>query len=110
MMTPRALRAKICKLDAQQPTTTSFELALEKIGVWKRSRVWYSTQKEHWLGWLREYNGPGYYDRKRWERTAEFVYNHIVCSPMVLWLGEASGVSAAKVRAAKKAALAAKPN
>ena len=25
--------------------------------------VWYPNQKEHWLGWLREYDGPGAYDR-----------------------------------------------
>ena len=23
-------------------------------------RKWYRTQKERWLGWLREYDGPGY--------------------------------------------------
>ena len=25
---------------------------------------WYKTQKEHWLGWLREYHGPGCYGRQ----------------------------------------------
>ena len=109
-MTARALRAKITELPAQPPITTAFESALEKVSTWNRKKVWYSSQKEHWLGWLGAYEGPGFYNRKVWERTAEFAYNHIVCSPMVLWLGEASGVSAAKVRAAKKAALAAKPN
>jgi len=55
------------------------------------------------------YGGPGYYERKNWNRDAEFVYNHIVCPPMVLWLGEASGISPILVRKAKKAALSAKP-
>lgn len=27
-------------------------------------RAWYDTQKEHWLGWLADYDGPGYYGRQ----------------------------------------------
>ena len=54
--------------------------------------VWYRTQKEHWLGWLGEYHGPGAYGRApSEERDARFVYNHIVCPEMLLWLIEASG-------------------
>jgi hypothetical protein len=66
-------------------------------------RVWYTSppQKEHWLGWLREYDGPGAYSRQNADRSAELVYNHIVCPPMVLWLGEASGVPKSKVAEAK---------
>jgi hypothetical protein len=82
-----------------------FEQDLRKLGVWGTTTIWYSTQKQHWLGWLKEYNGPGYYERKDWNRDAEFVYNHIVCPPMVLWLGEASGVPPIVVRRATKAAL-----
>jgi hypothetical protein len=33
----------------------------------KIKKAWYRTQKEHWLGWLREYNGPGYYSRQTCE-------------------------------------------
>ena len=66
---------------------------------------WYHSQKEHWLGWLSEYRGPGAYGRKNGNRSAEFVYNHIVCPPMVLWLGEALGVSKERVAKAKSAAL-----
>lgn len=33
-----------------------------------------------------------YYGRKEKHPSAEFAYNHIICPPMVLWLGEASGV------------------
>jgi len=109
-MTPRALRRWLFKLPATPPITTAFEGALEDVSTWNRKNVWYSSQKEHWLGWLGGYEGPGFYNRKDWDRTAEYAYNHIVCPPMVLWLGEASGVPAAKVRAAKRAALAAKPS
>ncbi len=63
--------------------------------------------KEHWLGWLSEYDGPGAYGRKSWKgRSAEFVYNHIGCPPMLLWLAEAAGVPKTKVLAAKRSALA----
>jgi hypothetical protein len=108
-MTRRTLASKIAKLPATLPITTAFERELRKLRTWGTTSVWYSTQKEHWLGWLKGYGGPGYYERKNWNRDAEFVYNHIVCPPMVLWLGEASGISPILVRKAKKAALSAKP-
>jgi len=54
-------------------------------------RVWYTTQKEHWLGWLHEYDGPGAYGRiPGKQRDAKFAYNHIVEPKMLLWLIEAS--------------------
>ncbi len=108
-MTPRTLASKIAKLPATPPITIAFERELRKLRTWGTTPVWCSTQKEHWLGWLKGYGGPGYYERKNWNRDAEFVYNHIVCPPMVLWLGEASGISQILVRKAKKAALSAKP-
>ena len=65
------------------------------------SNAWYSSQKEHWLGWLGDYSGPGAYGRANWEnRTAEFVYNHIQCAPMLVWLAEALGVPSGKLIAA----------
>lgn len=49
---------------------------------------WYTTQKQHWLGWLSHYHGPGAYGRKPGlpKRAARFASNHIVCAPMLLWL------------------------
>ena len=49
-------------------------------------RVWYKTQKEHWLGWLGGYNGPGFYKRKNWKRDARFAYNHVVCPELLMYL------------------------
>jgi hypothetical protein len=64
-------------------------------------RVWYRTQKEHWIGWLEQYDGPGAYGRKIGiKRDARFAYNHIVCPPMLLWLAQASAVPSDLVRAA----------
>lgn len=67
------------------------------------ARKWYRTQKEHWLGWLSEYNGPGAYKRKVTAgRDARFAYNHIVEPKMLVYLAEASGVPQAQAVAARE--------
>ena len=69
---------------------------------------WYTTQKEHWLGWLGEYHGPGAYGRKSdAKRDARYAYNHIVESKMLLWLIEASGVRNGLVISARRACMGA---
>lgn len=66
---------------------------------------WYKTQKQHWLGWLGEYHGPGAYGRKTdKKRDAAYAYNHIVESKMLLWLMEAAGVQTELVEKARRAA------
>src|SRR5438105_14184772 len=107
-MTPLELATKIRKLRAQVPLTAEFEGLLIRRHIWDGTRVWYTSQKEHWLGWLGEYRGPGYYGRKNFQRSAEFAYNHIVCPPMLLWLCEASGVSKLRIEKARRAASSAK--
>lgn len=63
---------------------------------------WYKTQKEHWLGWLKEYHGPGAYGRKgASRRDARFAYNHIVEYRMLLWIIETAGVEPKLVKKAK---------
>jgi hypothetical protein len=106
-MTPRSLLRKIKKLRVKAPITASYGRALIARGVSTDEGVWYASQKEHWLGWLSEYDGPGAYGRKSWKgRSAEFAYNHIGCPPMLLWLAEAAGVSKTRVLTAKRSALA----
>jgi hypothetical protein len=69
----------------------------------RRTKVWYESQKEHWIGWLFNYNSPGAYGRKVTSgRDAEFVYNHIVCPGLLTYLADASGVSRSLVRQAKR--------
>lgn len=64
-------------------------------------KKWYRTQKEHWIGWLGEYDGPGAYGRKSGIRhDARFVYNHVVEPKMLLWLAQASGARSELVRVA----------
>jgi hypothetical protein len=54
----------------------------------------YKNQKDHWLRWLGDYDGPGFYERKTHSgRDAKYIYNHIMCSPMLLYLPEVLGVS-----------------
>jgi hypothetical protein len=92
-MTPKALRTKINKLQIAAPVTESYGKTLAVLEIWGNKEVWYSSQKEHWMQWLLEYDGPGYYGRKSWEgRTAEFVYSHIGNPSMLLWLAEAAGI------------------
>ena len=70
--------------------------------------VWYWRQKEHWLGWLADYDGPGAYGRKAHSgRSAAFVYNHVMNPAMVFWLGEGAGVQRELVEQAAAACLAA---
>src|SRR5437764_6090445 len=68
------------------------------------TQKWYTTQKQHWLGWLGEYHGAGAYGRKLGKsRDAEFAYNHIVEPKMLLWLINAAGVKPGLIRAAQQA-------
>src|SRR5689334_23136726 len=71
---------------------------------------WWSTDhhpnKKHWLDWLEEYGGAGYYNRRRpsAQRGAMFIYNHLHCPPMLSWLAEQAQVPGKVLEAACKAA------
>lgn len=85
------LRRAIQKLPADKPV--------------KQPGVWYLTQKEHWLAWLRYYNTEGAYGRiPGLNRDARYAYNHVVCPPMLLWLASAAGVKTSRILAAKREA------
>ncbi|WOJ88322.1 hypothetical protein RZS28_10760 [Methylocapsa polymorpha] len=106
-MTPKELMLLIESLSPSGPVTDSLTEALAARSK-RPKKAWYRHQKEHWLGWLSEYDGPGAYDRKVYQgRTADFVYNHIMCPPMILWLGEGVGAPKAIVEEAANACLAA---
>ena len=108
--TPQALRRVVARLSPESPITDRFSrqwrsLADRDGGQQERRRVWYKTQHEHWLGWLNGWRGPGAYSRKDWNRSAEFVYDHIVNPQMLVYLAEAAGVNRESVTVAVKAAL-----
>lgn len=69
-----------------------------------RPGIWYRTQKEHWLGWLGDYDGPGAYGRKNWNHDAKFAYNHVVCPDLLLYLIRAIPVEPELLAAGEKAA------
>jgi hypothetical protein len=70
------------------------------------SRVWYKTQKDHWIGWLKGYYGPSAYGRKgEKERDARFAYNHVVNPEMLLWIISASKIKPKLAKAAWRASL-----
>lgn len=108
-LSPRTLLLIIQDLPVFPPVTVAFERSLSKQGTWSKERAWYRSQKEHWLGRLEEYEGTGYHGRKNWLRTAEFIYNHLVCPPMVLWVAEVAGIPRQTLRKAVRAALSAAP-
>jgi hypothetical protein len=106
-MTPRELRRLLSTLDAGGAVADSLETAL--AGPAPRD-TWYRTQKEHLLGWLDEYDGPGFYGRSDWKRSAEFIFNHFQCAPGLLWIAEAAGAPYALLVKARRAAIAAPKN
>ncbi len=109
-MTPQQLKNKIKLLKLPARVTTQFITSLASIEMWDydREAKKYVNQQEHWVGWLSQYSGPGAYGRKGGvNRDAQFSYNHIACPPMLLWLGEASGISKPVLQLAVKDALSA---
>lgn len=106
-MTIRELRDHVAQLSPEAKISDSFER--RRRPDTKGPKVWYRTQQEHLLGWLDGYDGPGAYGRRRWDRDARFVYNHFQCPQGLLWLAEAAGVAAAKIREANEAVLSAPP-
>ena len=70
-MSPNELLQRITKMRANPSTMRLFERALSKRGYWSGSS--YASQKQHWIAWLSEYNGPGYYGPTDWKRSAEFI-------------------------------------
>lgn len=85
------LRALVESLPAAQPVTDQFERD-------HPASTRYKDQREHLLGWLGEYNGPGAYGRKNPSTSGKHFYNHFRCAPGLLWLAEALGETEATLR------------
>lgn len=86
---------RLVELKIPVPLTEKYEKTHRKRRQLQKE-VWYTSQGEHWQGWLYGYKGPGAYNRKNHHRTAEFVYNHIMCPPMFIWLAETAGIDQKK--------------
>jgi hypothetical protein len=86
---PGQLLARVRKFPAVLPISGKMELS---------SR--HDSHRDHWIKWLEECDGPGYYNRKNPNRDAAFIYSHVQSASMVVYLGEAAGVETARVKAA----------
>lgn len=65
----------------------------------------YTTQKDHWLGWLNPSSGTGTYARKSTPGVvARNVYNRIVEPKLLVWLISAANVPEDLVQSAMKEA------
>lgn len=94
----------IARLPARQPLTDAFECYPDT------SAQRFSSQKEHLLGWLAGYGGPGAYNRKNPGKDARFFYTHFRCAPGLLWLAEALGEDPVTLADAIEQVKAARPN
>lgn len=79
--TPKQMLARVKRLD--DGGTISSMIPPPKM---------YDSHKDHWIGWLREYEGPGYYGRKYTDRDARFIYEHVQNVGMIVWINEAVGI------------------
>lgn len=99
--TPAKLRRAIAKLAIAQRETAHLDREL-KAGRPSAKPAWYRNQKQHWLGWLDGYRAPGAYGRRDWDRSPAYIYNHVRCAPMLLWLAEAAGCPKRDVKRAAR--------
>lgn len=102
-MTPRALRMVLGELPASCPIADAYE---QRFRAGPGRRPWYRHQKEHLLGWLGEYEGPGAYNRTSRNLDAKHAYNHFQCPPGLIWMAEALGEDPIVVDRAMAAAVA----
>jgi hypothetical protein len=106
IVTHTELLKAIKRLAVKATIADKFEKDLITLEMSDIDRRWYRHQKEHWIGWLRDYASEGYYGRKKeTKRSARLIYGRIGNPAMLLWLVDASGVSRTLVRKARLAAL-----
>jgi hypothetical protein len=76
----------IRKLSPHLPISDKFDTEMPG-GSAEQKRASYSSQRQHWLGWLGEHDGTGAYGRKEpGGQEAEFVYNHVVNQGNLLYV------------------------
>lgn len=97
-MTPAELVRVIERLPEDQPLTDDLE-GRTGNGYPGPRRPWYSSQKEHLLGFIGEYGTPGAYGRATFDGTAREWYQRFQCAPGLLWLAEALGEDTAVLQA-----------
>lgn len=90
--TPGQLLARVRTFQEFLPISAKLELSEH-----------HESHRDHWIKWLDEYDGPGFYNRKDHNRDASYIYSHLQCAPMIVYLGEAAGVATETVQRAAHA-------
>lgn len=109
---PKVFHKVIKKLrqeKASTPLSDEFEVKSKDI-TWRQETRWYETQGEHWQNWIGNHFGfwgfffnifgPSGYERSNIKRTSAYIYNHIMCPPMITWLAEALKVDTTLLKTA----------
>jgi len=93
----------------KRKTTDQFRSAISRLksDLPKTQKgVYYTTQKQHWLCFLNEYDTNQTYGRLQgMNRDAKFVYNHIVCPEMLVYLIKAVGIDPNLVKQVEEASV-----
>lgn len=90
----RAFARKLQRLEPHLPISDAYESA------YLPGEHWWSSQREHLVGWFRELSGSGAYGRVTRGLGAKYGYNYFQCAPGLLWLAEALGEEAEVVQKA----------
>ena len=90
-MRQKDLRTYVLNMDPFLPRCRSLELAIG-VGVGLGNAL-YGSQKQHWLEWLDDYAMRATLGGDTYNvRSAGFIYNRIMCPPMLYWLAEGARV------------------
>ena len=84
-LTARELGVLFSRLRADTEGLAEFEAAI-CVGP-NFGPPWYRSQKEHMIGWVADYEGPGAYQRKpKVNPSAASVYMGLNCAPALVWI------------------------
>jgi hypothetical protein len=106
-MTPRELGERIKHLPSKAPLAESLRRTMSGD---EEADLGSEMRKNQFVNWLAGYDGPGYYGRLNWNRSAEFAYNHMHSASALMWLAEAAGVPRFALEKAMAEVLGAEPN
>jgi len=91
------------KLEAHLPISDQYD---KDCG--QEKGVWWTSQKEHMIGWFSNQNskGSGQFTRQKPNQSAKRAYQCLQCPGALLWIAEALGEDSAIVQKAADAARA----
>lgn len=91
----------LAQLEPHLPISDAYE-----HGFPQRQGSWWTSQREHMLGWFRAQSGlgSGKYTRSKPNTSARSTYNRLASAPALLWIAEALGEDSAEVQATADAA------